>query len=125
MKIDRIDHIVLTVADIAVTAKFYSGILGMKIETFGNGRTALTFGHQKLNLHQKGKEFEPKAAKPTPGAIDICFITTTPVEQVKQELEAKHIATGEIVERSGATGKIRSFYFRDPDENLIELSNYI
>ena len=89
------------------------------------GRMALKFGTQKLNLHQKGKEFEPKAEYPTPGAIDICFITNNPVEQVKIELENKNIKIQGLFERTGATGKIRSIYFRDPDQNLIEVSNYI
>ena len=125
MNIDRTDHLVLTVADIEGTCKFYKDVLGMEVETFGEGRKALRFGSQKLNLHEKGKEFEPKALLPTPGAIDICFITTDAIEQVKTELENKNIAVQGIVERTGATGKIHSIYFRDPDGNLIEVSNYI
>jgi len=125
MIIDRIDHLVLTVADIDTTCQFYADVLGMQVETFLDDRKALKFGDQKLNLHQKGKEFEPKAKFPTPGAIDICFITKEPVEQFKSALENKNIATQGIFERSGATGKIRSVYFRDPDQNLIEVSNYI
>jgi catechol 2,3-dioxygenase-like lactoylglutathione lyase family enzyme len=125
MTIDKIDHLVLTVNDIEATCKFYATVLGMQVETFAEGRKALKFGSQKLNLHQKGKEFEPKAQLPTPGAIDICFVTTEPIEQVKAELENKNIQTQGIVERTGATGKIRSVYFRDPDQNLIEVSNYI
>jgi len=125
MKIDRIDHLVLTVNDIESTCTFYANVLGMEIETFARGRKALKFGNQKLNLHQKGKEFEPKADHPTPGAIDICFITTDTIEQLKAELENKNIQTQGIFERTGATGKIRSIYFRDPDQNLIEVSNYL
>jgi len=125
MKIDRIDHLVLTVNDIEVTCAFYTNMLGMEVETFGENRKALKFGNQKLNLHQKGKEFEPKADHPTPGAIDICFITTDTIEQLKAELENKNIQTQGIFERTGATGKIRSIYFRDPDQNLIEVSNYL
>lgn len=125
MTIDRIDHLVLTVADINVTCRFYVDLLGMQVETFSGDRKALKFGNQKLNLHQKDKEFEPKAEFPTPGAIDICFITKEPVEQFKTTLEDKNIATQGIFERSGAIGKIRSVYFRDPDQNLIEVSNYI
>ncbi|SDP94048.1 Catechol 2,3-dioxygenase [Mucilaginibacter sp. OK268] len=125
MKIDRIDHLVLTVNDIETTCAFYTNVLGMEVETFGEGRKALKFGNQKLNLHQKGKEFEPKADHPTPGAIDICFITTDTIEQLKAELENKNIQTQGIFERTGATGKIRSIYFRDPDQNLIEVSNYL
>jgi len=124
MKIDRIDHLVLTVNDIEATCVFYTSVLGMEIEMFGESRKALKFGNQKLNLHQKGKEFEPKADHPTPGAIDICFITTDTIEQLKAELENKNIQTQGIFERTGATGKIRSIYFRDPDQNLIEVSNY-
>jgi len=125
MTIDRIDHLVLTVADIDATIQFYEEVMGMQAVTSPGGRVALKFGSQKLNLHQKGKEFEPKAQYPTPGAIDICFIIDEPVEQVKTELENKGIATQGLFERSGATGKIRSVYFRDPDMNLIEVSNYI
>ena len=125
MNIKSIDHLVLTVADIATTVKFYENVLGMQRVISPEGRVALKFGNQKLNLHQKGKEFEPKAEHPTPGAIDICFITDEPIEQVKAELESKNISTQGLFERSGATGKIRSVYFRDPDMNLIEVSNYI
>jgi catechol 2,3-dioxygenase-like lactoylglutathione lyase family enzyme len=125
MNIDHIDHLVLTVADIDITCKFYEDVMGMQKITSPQGRVALKFGKQKLNLHQKGKEFEPKAEYPTPGAIDICFITNDPVEQVKTELENKNIQTQGLFERTGATGKIRSVYFRDPDMNLIEVSNYI
>ncbi|WP_419699858.1 VOC family protein [Mucilaginibacter sp. NFX135] len=125
MKIDHIDHLVLTVIDVEATCTFYTNVLGMEIETFAGGRKALKFGNQKLNLHQKGKEFEPKAHMPTPGAIDICFIATDTIEQLKAELENKNIQTQGIFERTGATGKIRSIYFRDPDQNLIEVSNYL
>ena len=125
MTINHIDHLVLTVADIEVTCKFYEEVLGMQKVISPAGRIALNFGTQKLNLHQKGKEFEPKAQFPTPGAIDICFITNDPVEQIKTELENKNIQTQGLFERTGATGKIRSVYFRDPDMNLIEVSNYI
>jgi len=125
MTINHIDHLVLTVADIDVTCKFYEEVMGMQKVTSPEGRVTLKFGTQKLNLHQKGKEFEPKAEYSTPGAIDICFITNDPVEQVKTELENKNIQTQGLFERTGATGKIRSVYFRDPDMNLIEVSNYI
>jgi catechol 2,3-dioxygenase-like lactoylglutathione lyase family enzyme len=125
MTIDHIDHLVLTVKDIDLTCRFYEDVLGMQVETFAEGRKALKFGNQKLNLHQKGKEFEPKAEFPTPGAIDICFITAEPLEKVKAELESKNLQTQGIFERTGAIGKIHSVYFRDPDQNLIEVSNYI
>ncbi|WP_420571636.1 VOC family protein [Kordia sp.] len=126
MKIERIDHIVLTVKNIEETIEFYTNILGMKVITFGENRKALTFGNQKINLHEKGKEFEPKAKLPTVGAADLCFIVSTKIETVKTELLDKNIEIVEgIVERTGATGKIRSIYLRDPDQNLIELSNHI
>ena len=125
MKINQIDHLVLTVKDIQVTCNFYRDVLGMEVQTSDQGRTALKFGIQKLNLHQKGHEFQPKAMYPTPGAIDICFITDEPVEQLKKELKEKNITTDGLYERSGANGKIHSVYFRDPDQNLIEVSNYL
>lgn len=126
MKISRIDHIVLTVADIDVTCQFYSQVLGMDVVTFGEGRKALTFGQQKLNLHQAGKEFEPKAFKPTPGSVDICLISETPVNHVVSELEAAGVKVTEgPIQRTGAMGPIVSVYFRDPDQNLIEVSNYL
>ncbi|PTR35458.1 catechol 2,3-dioxygenase-like lactoylglutathione lyase family enzyme [Luteibacter sp. OK325] len=125
MKIDRLDHLVLTVTDIDVTVAFYTRVLGFDVVTFGEGRKALTFGRQKLNLHQLGKEFEPKAETPTPGAIDLCLIASTPLDEVMGELQALGIAIEEgPVERTGATGPIRSVYLRDPDQNLIEISNY-
>lgn len=122
--IDSVDHIVFTVASIDRTVEFYSR-LGMGVETFGAGRKALTFGKQKINLHEKGKEFEPKAASPTPGAIDICFISKIPVESLKKTLESRGITIIEgPIKRTGAVGPILSIYFRDPDNNLIEISNY-
>ncbi|BAV07581.1 Catechol 2,3-dioxygenase [Filimonas lacunae] len=126
MKINRLDHLVLTVADVESACAFYQELLGMEVITFGNNRKALLFGNQKINLHQKGKEIDPKAAFPTCGSGDLCFIADTPVEEVLQELESKKITIleGGIVDRTGATGKIRSVYFRDPDNNLIEVSNY-
>ncbi|MDM1405164.1 VOC family protein [Myroides marinus] len=125
MQIKNIDHIVLTVADIAKTIEFYTTVLGLELETFKENREALKFGTQKINLHQKGNEFEPKALHPTTGSADLCFITTTPVEEVLLELKAKGIPIVEgIVDRTGANGLIESVYIRDPDNNLIELSNY-
>jgi catechol 2,3-dioxygenase-like lactoylglutathione lyase family enzyme len=125
MIINRLDHLVLTVQDIDKTCEFYSHVLGMTVITFGAGRKALLFNQQKINLPQKGKEFEPKADNPTPGSADLCFISDTPVEKVLEELYSKNIPVIEgIVERTGATGKISSVYFRDPDQNLIEVSNY-
>lgn len=126
MEIKNIDHIVLTVANIDKTIEFYTYILGFQVVTFGANRKALTFGNQKINLHQKGYEFEPKAEHPIPGSADLCFIATTDIHEVFEELKQKNIEIIEgIVERTGAMGKIRSIYFRDPDMNLIEISNYI
>lgn len=125
MEIKNIDHIVLTVANIDKTVVFYTDILNFQVVTFGNNRKALTFGNQKINLHQKGHEFEPKACEPTCGSADLCFISATDIETVVEELKQKNIEIIEgIVDRTGALGKIRSVYFRDPDMNLIEVSNY-
>lgn len=125
MQIKNIDHLVLTVADINKTIDFYTNILGFEVVTFGDNRKALTFGNQKINLHQKGKEFEPKAEHPTTGSADLCFISETDIDEVLEELKQKNIEIIEgVVERTGAIGKIKSVYFRDPDLNLIEISNY-
>jgi len=125
MQIDRLDHLVLTVKDVKATCDFYSRALGMKIICFGGGRKALLFGSQKLNLHQHGSEFEPKAQHPTPGSADLCFITSIPLPEVANHLAASGVAVlAGPVRRSGAVGPIISLYFRDPDLNLIEVSNY-
>jgi catechol 2,3-dioxygenase-like lactoylglutathione lyase family enzyme len=125
MKIDRLDHIVLTVKDIEKTCEFYNDILGMKVAVFGGGRKALHFGRQKINLHEAGKEFEPKADQPTRGSADLCFITDTPLEHVIAHLHSYNIDIEEgPVKRTGALGPIVSVYVRDPDRNLIEISNY-
>jgi catechol 2,3-dioxygenase-like lactoylglutathione lyase family enzyme len=125
MKIDRIDHIVLTVRDIETTCEFYARVLGMTIVAFGAGRIALAFGAHKINLHQAGHEFEPKAKCPTPGSADICLIAAVPLAQVIAHLDDCRIP---IIEgpttRTGAKGPIHSVYFRDPDSNLIEVSTY-
>lgn len=121
MKIDRLDHLVLTVADIDTTVAFYTRVLGFDVVTFGEGRKALTFGRQKFNLHQHGKEFEPKAKSPTPGAIDLCLIADTPLEAVIDELRALGIVIEEgPIDRAGANGPIRSVYIRDPDPHVRE-----
>jgi catechol 2,3-dioxygenase-like lactoylglutathione lyase family enzyme len=126
IKVRAIDHVVLTVADIDKTIDFYTRVLGMKQETFGSGRKALSFGTQKFNLHQKGREFEPKAAHPTSGSIDICLICETPIAQVIDHLKRWNVEVAEgPVQRTGAVGKINSVYVRDPDQNLVELSNYL
>jgi catechol 2,3-dioxygenase-like lactoylglutathione lyase family enzyme len=123
--IDRLDHLVLTVASIDATVAFYTSALGMEVVTFKN-RKALRFGEQKINLHQVGKEFEPKAEHPTPGSGDLCFITKSPLDEVVTHLNASNCAI-ELgpVERTGAVGDMRSIYIRDPDLNLIEISNYL
>jgi catechol 2,3-dioxygenase-like lactoylglutathione lyase family enzyme len=125
MQIDRLDHLVLTVADIDRTVDFYTRVLGMRAETFGEGRRALRFGRQKINLHQAGREFEPKASRPVPGSADLCFVTDVPLEEVQQHLAACGVPVEEgPVDRTGAVGPIRSVYLRDPDANLLEVSNY-
>ncbi len=124
--VELIDHIVFTVADVALTCEFYQRVLGMKVETFGEGRKALSFGGQKINLHRYGREFEPKAKAPAPGSQDICLISGTPIAEVMEHLAACGVAIEEgPVKRTGATGPINSIYFRDPDGNLIEVSNYL
>lgn len=125
MRVSRLDHLVLTVANIKRAAEFYSRVLGMDVVIFGEGRTALRFGTSKINLHQAGEEFEPKARRPTPGSADLCFVVDTPLAEVTARLAAQDVAIEEgPVERTGAIGPIRSVYLRDPDGNLIELSNY-
>ncbi|ARM10649.1 MULTISPECIES: VOC family protein [Rhizobium] len=126
IRIDRLDHLVLTVAEIAASCDFYSRILGMSVETFADGRKALKFGRQKINLHQAGHEFEPNARHATPGSGDLCFIAETPLADVIAHLQTGGIVIEEgPVERTGASGRLRSVYFRDPDGNLIEVSNPI
>lgn len=123
--VERLDHLVLTVASIDKTVEFYSSALGMEVVRFGNGRFALTFGNQKINLHEAGKEFDPKALHPTPGSADLCFVSEMPLEKVIDHLAAKGIKIEEgPVTRTGAIGPISSVYVRDPDGNLIEISNY-
>ena len=124
MKINRIDHIVMTVNSVDVTCEFYSRALGMDVITFDQNRKALSFGTQKLNLHEVGKEFEPKAHMPTPGSIDLCLMTETPISEVLDHLASMNVEILEgPIKRTGATGAIISVYFRDPDQNLIEVSN--
>jgi catechol 2,3-dioxygenase-like lactoylglutathione lyase family enzyme len=126
VNIDRIDHVVMTVRNLGATCAFYSRVLAMEVVTFAGDRKALAFGRQKINLHQAGREFEPRANAAAPGTIDICLITTTPLAEVIEHLKAcgVPIIEGPVL-KTGATGPIRSVYFRDPDDNLIEVSNYL
>lgn len=129
--IAAIDHIVLTTAHLDECIAFYCDALGMTLERFIGGtppveRLALRFGRQKINIHVRGKEFEPKAHLPTPGSLDLCFIAELPLTEVIRQLQARQIAIVEgPVQRTGATGKINSVYVRDPDHNLIEISEYL
>lgn len=126
MNIDRIDHVVMTVASVDATCAFYERVLGMSSVTFAGSRRALTFGRQKINLHEAGREFEPKATLAAPGTLDICLITTTPLADVVAHLARCSVTIIEgPVQKTGATGLLRSVYFRDPDGNLIEVSNYV
>ena len=125
MHIDRLDHLVLTVRDVEATCAFYERALGMRAISFG-GRRALAFGSQKINLHQHGREFEPKAQHPTPGSADFCLITSVPLEEVIAHLAQAGVTVVEgPVRRTGATGPLLSVYFRDPDQNLVEVSNLL
>ncbi|MFC5987534.1 VOC family protein [Marinicrinis lubricantis] len=124
MNIERLDHLVLTVRDIQRTLQFYEMVLGMQVVQFKD-RYALHFGNQKINLHEYGHEFEPKAAVPQPGSADLCFITKTPLSTVIDHLQKHAVPIEEgPVTRTGAAGPIESVYFRDPDLNLLEVSNY-
>ena len=124
MELETIDHVVLTVRDIPASVVFYSRVLGMRDVVFGENRHALVFGRCKLNLHQAGREFEPKAAHPAPGAVDLCLLARTPIADIVRHLAAHDVAIEEgPVERTGAQGPILSVYVRDPDGNLIELSH--
>ncbi len=126
MHIKQLDHLVLTVENIDKTVHFYVSVLGMQKEVFGRGRVALKFGSQKINLHEAGKEFEPKAHNPTPGSADLCFITDIDLNLVMEHVTNMGV---EIIEgpvrRVGANAPLLSFYFRDPDLNLVEVSNVL
>jgi catechol 2,3-dioxygenase-like lactoylglutathione lyase family enzyme len=121
--ISSLDHLVLTVRDLGATARFYVEALGMELREFGEGRKALHFGRQKINLHLVGHEFEPKAAHPTPGSGDLCFLTERPLAEIDERLASLGypIIEGPVA-RTGATGPIRSIYARDPDGNLVEIA---
>jgi catechol 2,3-dioxygenase-like lactoylglutathione lyase family enzyme len=126
MKIDSLDHLVLTVRDIGATCEFYAKVLGMEVVTFGENRKALSFGSQKINLQQLGRESTLKADKPTPGSADVCFIASVSLSDVIAHLNSCGVKLiGGPVERHGARGVMMSVYFRDPDMNLVEVSNYL
>ena len=126
MRISHLDHLVLTVAEIEATCNFYQHVLNFEVIEFGENRKALKFGSLKINLHQAGHEFEPKAAFPTQGSADLCFISETPIEHIIQQLKQLHIDIEQgPIQRTGAMGSILSVYIRDPDHNLIEISNYL
>ena len=121
--IDHLDHLVLTTAHEQACIDFYVDVLGMTLETFGAGRRALRFGQQKINLHVQGREFEPKANTPVPGSLDLCFIAALPLDAVIARLQALRVPIVEgPVLRTGAVSRLRSVYVRDPDLNLIEIS---
>ncbi len=129
LQIDRIDHFVLTVASIAATCDFYTRVLGMKVvnfESMGTARVALAFGSQKINLHRADAVPDPNVLKPTPGSADFCLVTNTPMDAVLIHLKQHNVAVilGPV-SRTGATGKMQSVYVRDPDLNLVEISNYV
>lgn len=124
--INRLDHLVLTTTDLDACLDFYQRILKMSVITFGEQRVALQFGQQKINIHQYGKEFEPKAHLPVPGSLDLCFISDIPLIEVQKHIEQQGVKIIEgPVQRTGAIGKIISLYIRDPDLNLIEISQYL
>ncbi len=126
MRVDRIDHIVLTVRAIGATCEFYARVLGMQVVTFGEGRKALTFGRQKINLRPAVGDSGLIASNPTPGSGDLCFISDLPLGPVKRHVESCGVEViAGPVQRNGAVGMMESIYFRDPDGNLVEVSNYL
>ena len=125
MNIERLDHLVMTTHDLAITISFYEKVLGMKHVVFDEQHHALHFGSQKINLHVHGKEFDPRAAVPVPGSIDVCFVSSDAMEAVQSHLTScgVEIEVGPV-RRVGALGDMTSIYFRDPDGNLIEVASY-
>jgi catechol 2,3-dioxygenase-like lactoylglutathione lyase family enzyme len=125
VKVARLDHLVLTVTDLEATVDFYTRVLGMSVRAFEGGRLALRFGDQKINLHEAGHEFEPKARRPAPGSGDLCFVVEEPLSEWLDHLATLGVPALEgPVRRTGALGPMTSLYFRDPDGNLLEVSNY-
>ncbi|HYW25193.1 MAG TPA: VOC family protein [Terriglobales bacterium] len=125
MRITRLDHLVLTVADLEATVEFYTRALGMTVRAFAGGRLAMRFGDQKINLHEAGREFEPKARVPAPGSADLCFVVEQPLSEWQEHLEELGVPViAGPVPRDGALGPMTSIYARDPDGNLIELATY-
>jgi catechol 2,3-dioxygenase-like lactoylglutathione lyase family enzyme len=125
MQLERIDHLVLTVQSIKASCAFYTKVLGMKVVAFQGGRKAVVFGNQKINLHESGKEFAPKALRPIPGSADLCFVTRDPLTKIISHLDDCGVKIIEgPVKRTGAMGPITSIYIRDPDQNLIEIAVY-
>jgi len=126
MRIKQLDHLVLTVKNIQETVRFYVSVLGMEREIFGDGRVALKFGCQKINLHEAGKELDPKAYQPTPGSADLCLVTDTEIKLAMADVKRHGVdIIAGPVPRQGANGAIVSFYIRDPDFNLIEIANFL
>ena len=124
MRITGLDHLVITVRDVDATCAFYREVLGMQVQTFGNGRLALKFGRQKINIHEAGHEIDPKADRPTPGSADLCLLVEDSLDDVVAALDEHRVDYLGPVSRTGADGAINSVYVRDPDRNLIELSRY-
>lgn len=126
MRIERLDHLVLTAKDLQATIHFYARVLGMEAVEFQPGRFALHFGEQKINLHRAGREFEPKARLPTPGSEDLCFVVPIPIGEVVEHVRGLGVTIEQgPVDRTGALGPMRSVYLRDPDGNLIEIASYV
>lgn len=125
MEVSHLDHFVLTVRDIDKTVAFYQSVLGMKKTSFSDGRVSLSYGNQKINVHQLGNEFDPKAGNVSTGSADLCFILKTPLAEAQKHLSDCGVAIIDgPVSRAGAMGPIISLYFRDPDQNLIEISSF-
>lgn len=124
MKVNKLDHLVITANNLDRTIAFYTRVLGMEAVTFADGRKALHFGIQKINLHEAGKEFEPHAQNPLPGSADLCFITEMPMQHIISHLSSCDVSIIEgPVKKTGTTGPLLSIYIRDPDGNLIEIAN--